>query len=91
MNNDFLESAVVTGKKVLRKAGQAACDFAETTRIKLQIAEYKSQISQRYRRLGRLACNTMDEGSLTMGEEMQRIYNEINDLKQSVAALKEEL
>ena len=31
MNNDFLESAVVTGKKVLRKAGQAACDFAETT------------------------------------------------------------
>ncbi len=91
MNNEFLESAVVTGKKVLHKAGQAACDFAEIARIKLKIAEYKSRISQNYRRLGKLACNTMDEGNLTMGEAMQQVYNEINDLKQSIAALKEEL
>ena len=91
MNNEFLESAVDTGKKVLRKAGQAACDFAEATRIRLKIAECKSQISQNYRRLGKLACDTMDEGNLSMGEEMQGIYNKINDLKQSIAALKEEL
>ena len=91
MNNEFLESAVDTGKKVLRKAGEVACDFAEATRIRLKIAECKTQLSKKYRRLGMLAYNTMDEGSLSMGEEMQSVYNEINDLKESLAALKEEL
>lgn len=91
MNNEMLHSAVVTGKKVLRKCGEAACDFAEVTRIKLKIAELNSNLARKYRRLGKLACDTMDEGSLSMGEQMQSIYNDINDLKESIAALKEEL
>ncbi len=91
MNNEIFDNAVITGKKVLRKAGQTACDLAEIARIKWKIAECKGQLSQKYRRLGKMACDTMDEGNLSIGEEMQSVYNQINDLKQSIAALKEEL
>ena len=87
MNNEIFDTAVTTGKQVLRKAGQTALDLAEIARIKFKIAELKSALARKYRRLG----NTMDEGSLSMGEDMQKIYNEINDLKQSITALKEEL
>ena len=91
MNNEIFDTAVTTGKQVLRKAGQTALDLAEIARIKFKIAELKSALARKYRRLGKLACDTMDEGSLSMGEDMQKIYNEINDLKQSITALKEEL
>ena len=91
MNNDFLDTALVTGKQVLRRAGEAAYDFADTARIKFRISELEAAMNRKYRRLGRLAYNTMDLGELVMTEEMQKIYNEITDLKQSIAALKEEL
>lgn len=91
MNNDFLDTALVTGKQVLRRAGEAACDFADTARIKFRISELESAVNRKYRRLGRLAYNAMDLGGLAMTEDMQKIYNEITDLKQSIAALKEEL
>ncbi|MBO5213477.1 MAG: hypothetical protein J6B86_01745 [Clostridia bacterium] len=91
MNNEIFDTAVTTGKKVLRKAGETALDLAEIARIKWKIAELKSALARKYRRLGLLACDVMDGGDLTMSEEMQKIYNEINDLKQSIASLKEEL
>lgn len=91
MNNEMFQSAVDTGKRVLRKCGEAACDFAEVTRIKLKIAEEKSNLARKYRRLGKMACDTMDEGNLSMGEQMQHVYNEINDLKERIAVLEEEL
>ena len=91
MKNDFLDTALHTGKHVLRRAGEAACDFADVTRIKLRIAELENAVNRKYRRLGRLAYDAMDVGELSMSEEMQKIYNDINDLKQSISALKEEL
>ena len=91
MNNEIFDTAVTTGKKVLRKAGETALDLAEIARIKWKIGELKSVLARKYRRLGVLACDVMDEGELTMSESMQKTYNEINDLKQSIAALKEEL
>lgn len=91
MNNEIFDNAVSTGKKVLRKAGETALDLAEIARIKWQIAELKNSLVRKYRRLGKLACDVMDEGELSMSEEMQSIYNEINDLKQSISSLKEEL
>ncbi len=92
MNNDnLLDSALYTGKKVLRKAGDAAVNLAEEARIRFKIAELNNLLARKYRRLGRLACNAMDEGNLTMGEEMQRVYNDINALKEDIASLKEEL
>ena len=91
MNNETFDTVVTTGKQVLRKAGETALDLAETARIKFRIAEQKSLLIRKYRRLGKLACDTMDSGALSMGEDMQRVYNEINDVKQSIAALKEEL
>ncbi len=91
MNHEIFDNAVTTGKKVLRKAGETALDLAEIARIKWQIGELKSTLSRKYRRLGTLACETMDEGNLSMGEEMQKVYNEINVLKQRIDSLKEEL
>ncbi len=91
MSNEMFDSALATGKKVLKKAGETALDLAETARIKWKIGELKSALSRKYLRLGKLACRTMDGGELTMGEEMQRIYNEINDLQQRIDTLKEEL
>ncbi len=91
MNNEIFDRAVTTGKQVLRKTGEAALDLAEIARIKWKIAELKNSLARKYRRLGVLACDVMDEGELTMSENMQKIYNEINDLKQSISALKEEL
>lgn len=91
MNNDIFDNAVTAGKRVLRKAGETALDLADTARIKWKISELKSSLARKQRRLGILACDAMDEGSLEMNEEMQSVYNQINDLKQSIAALKEEL
>lgn len=91
MNNDFIDTALQTGKRVLRKAGTKACDLADTARIRFRISELESALNRKYRRLGRVACETMDSGELLMGEDMQKLYNEINDLKQSIASLKEEL
>ena len=91
MNNDFIDNAIDTGKRVLRNVGLKACDLADSARIRLRIAELESALNRKYRRLGKTACDVMDSGELAMDEEMQKIYNEINDLKQSIASLKEEL
>ncbi len=91
MNNEIFDNAVTTGKQVLRKAGETALDLAEIARVKWKIAELKNALARKYRRLGKLACDVMDAGELSMNEDMQKIYNEINDLKQSISALKEEL
>lgn len=90
-NRDFLDTAWETGKRVARNVGEKACDMAEIARIRFKIAELRSQVNGKYRKLGRLAYNAMDEGELTMDENMQRIYNEISELKQRIASLKEEL
>lgn len=87
MKNEF----VTTGKRVLRNVGEKACDLADAARVRLKIANLESDISLKTRKLGRMACNRMDEGELTMDEPMQKLYNEITDLKQRIAALKEEL
>lgn len=91
MNHEIFDNALSTGKQVLRKAGETALDLAEIARIKWQIGELKSTLSRKHRRLGILACEVMDGGELTMNEEMQKVYNEINVLKQRIASLKEEL
>lgn len=91
MNNAFIDTAFETGKRVLRKAGTKACDWADTARIRFRISELESALNRKYRRLGRLACSAMDAGELSIGEDMQQLYNEITDLKQSIASLKEEL
>lgn len=91
MNHEIFDNALTTGKEVLRKAGETALDLAEVARIKWQIGELKTTLSRKQRRLGILACETMDDGELTMGEDMQKVYNEINVLKQRIASLKEEL
>lgn len=87
MKKEFVD----TGKRVLRNVGEMACDLADATRVRLKIANLESDISLKTRKLGRMACNRMDEGELTMDESMQRLYNEITELKQRIASLKEEL
>ncbi len=91
MNDNILDTAMYTGKKVLRKAGETALDLAEEARIRFKIAELNSLLSRKYRRLGRMACNAMDAGELTMDEDMQKVYNDINALKENIRSLKEEL
>jgi len=87
MKKDFAE----TGKRILHNVGEMACDFADTTRIRFKIANLESDVSMKTRKLGRLACDRMDAGELTIDEDMQKLYNEITDLKQRIASLKEDL
>ncbi|MBP3301263.1 MAG: hypothetical protein J6M34_07165 [Clostridia bacterium] len=88
MNRDEI---LDNGKRILQTVSEKACDLADAARVRIKIANLESDISLKTRRLGRLACNAMDEGVLTMDEEMQKVYNEITDLKQRIAALKGEL
>lgn len=90
-NREFLDAAWETGKRVARNVGEKACDMAEIARIRFRIAELKTAVNRKYRKLGRLAYEAMEEGELSMGVEMQKIYNEITELKQRISALKEEL
>lgn len=91
MNREFIDNAVDTGKRVLRNVGQTACELAEAARIRYRIAELKTEMNRNYRKLGKLAYDAMDVGVLAMDEGMQEIYNKITDLKQQIAALKEDL
>ena len=88
---EFFNDAVQAGKRFARKVGNAACDLADEASIRIKIADLEREISRKYRHLGRLASGLMDAGELAMDEEMQSVYNEIVELKQSVAVLKEEL
>ena len=87
MNQEFLN----TSKRILQNVGEKACDLADAARIRLKIANLESDVSLKTRKLGRLACDRLDEGELVMDEAMQSVYNEITELKQRIAALKEEL
>lgn len=87
MNQEFAEK----GKRILHNVGEMACDLADTARIRFKIANLESDVSMKTRKLGRLACDLMDSGELTMDEDMQKLYNEITELKQRIASLKEEL
>lgn len=90
-SNEFFDSAVKTGKKVLRRAGEVACDVADAVEVRYRIAELQSSVARKQKALGKLACEIMDGGELTMDEGMQKLYNEITELKKSIAALKEDL
>ena len=61
----FLEDSLIVAKEWIDAAGKKGGELAETQKIKMTIAKFRSQLTQDYQTLGRLAYDAAKNGTDT--------------------------
>ena len=87
INNEKFNQAVEAGKRAVRKTGEFAADVADTARIRFRIRQVQSDLRAKYREMGKLCCARMNEGAQEFDDGMRNLFDEIEALKRSLAAL----
>lgn len=86
----FFEDSVIMAKEFIDATGKKGGELVETQKIKLAIAKFRSQLSEDYQTLGRLAYDAAKNGT-DIDEVHAAIVLSIDEKLEKVARLQEKL